>query len=97
MEVSQRDTPRSREVVEEGQRGPAEMQLDRESGPWAQLDQIAYAQVQAHHLLLKDDGTMDTNMGSGAKLPGSKSAGFSSCATFKLSYYVSVSSSRKRV
>ena len=30
VEVSQRDTPRSREVVEEGQRGPAEMQLDRE-------------------------------------------------------------------
>lgn len=30
VEVSQRDTPRSREVVEEGQRGPVEMQLDRE-------------------------------------------------------------------
>lgn len=30
VEVSQRDTPRSGEVVEEGQRGPVEMQLDRE-------------------------------------------------------------------
>lgn len=30
VEVSQRDTPQSKEAVEEGQRGPAEMQLDRE-------------------------------------------------------------------
>lgn len=31
---------------------------------------------------MKDEATMVTNVGSGAKLPGSKSAGSSSCATF---------------
>lgn len=60
------------EVVEEGQGLTQRCSWTWEA--WAQLDDLC-SSVGLH--LVKDDGTMDTNMGSGAQLPGSKSAGFS--------------------